>query len=356
MQCLVAFLAADACNGVGEPLAAHDAQHVAFSYALLSNEYRHAVELAPRLEYTRHGCCECLSCHCSCVWAVFCSQVVNEQRVQPLLSVPLQRTEVVPYRVKAVLLVYECDRIVHLAFGHDPVDLLQVVAQSGIVRVVPRSVVAVGPPWQASHLDRLLLEQVGSADAVLQLSVMCHDLHDVVRRGHEVALLVHLQRLQPAVILVLRVIFSLLLRVFRIWTADFVIPGIFCLLCLLLCQLFLCCLVLACKVQHLLLTVRVVPEHVQPYQIKRVAQLLACGVCAVVRVCEFVIIDHQASGRASLCVGPAVVAGCRDVFVWNEFCYCFLDGVGSAERSDPSLLCQRVFLLLAQVRPDVRLS
>ena len=355
MQRLVAFLAADAGDGVAEPLAAHDAQHVALSYALLANEYRHAVKLAPRLEYSCHGCCECLSCHCSCVGAVFCSKVVNEQRVQSFLSVPLQCAEVVPYRVKAVLLVYECDRIVHLSLGHDPVDLLQVVAQSGIVRVVPRSVVAVGPPWQASHLDGLLLEQVGSADAVLQLSVMCHDLHDVVCRGHEVALLVHLQRLQPAVI-VLRVIFSALLRVFRICTLDFVTPGVFCLLCLLSGQLFLCCRVFACKVQHLLLTVRVIPEHVQPYQIERVAQLLAGGVCAVVRVCEPVIIDHQASGRASLGVGPAVVAGCRDVFIRNEFCYGLLDGVGSAERSDPSCLCQRVFLLLSQVRPDVRLS
>ena len=105
-------------------------------------------------------------------------------------------------------------------------------------------------------------------------------------------------------------------------------------------------LVPACEVHHFLERnfFVLVGEKVNPDQIKSVQELFACGVCGVVAVRKFIVKNlNSCTAFGGDIVEPALHCG-RGVDFVQKFFYYFLYSIGTAERSDNALLCERVLL------------
>ena len=92
----------------------------------------------------------------------------------------------------------------------------------------------------------------------------------------------------------------------------------------------------------------VLAEHVNADEVKRIAELAASWVCAVVAICKAaVFIDNETAGSRAALVGVTAVLA-LDIDLRQKGLDCVLDGVSTAERTNNTVFRGRVALLVGE--------
>ena len=351
-ELLHALLALYAGEAVVEPVAAEDLDEGGLADALGAYEGEDVVVLASRSHHAGHGGGEVLAGHRPGEGVVLGAQVVEQEGVEPLHSVPAEALQPLAHRVERALAHGEVVRVQQGLLACELVVAADVVDEAVVVAVVPERIPLVsGPPWQLPA-DAVASSEGVTPDLVLEPRVVADDESEVVRRGKEVAApLVHLQLLRPLEVR-LRLALSALLCLRRL--GKFVgqllhaFPG----------SLSGGALVLAgvCLHGHEardLVDRRGVEvgalvqigEQVQADHVEGVAELAAARVGAVVGVRPGVLVCHHAAEGRAVLVGPAVLLCGLCVDSGQEGLDGLGDAVGAAEGADDARLGAWVLLL-----------
>ena len=340
---LHALLALYRGQRVVEPFAAEDLDEGGLADALRSYEREDVVVLASGAHHARHRGGEVLACHGACEGVVLCAEVVRQERVEPLHSVPLQALEPFPHGVERALAHGEVVRVQQRLFSGQLVHLAHVVDEAVVVAVVPVGVTVVGvSPWEVSR-DAVASSEGVAPYLVLQPRVVLDYESEVIRRGEEVAaLLIHLELLHPVGVSLVGHLSELLgqLRHALLGPLSHHLP------------------VVSCEAFHLHkgghavdgrgLRIRVfvkLSEQVQAHHVEGVAELASAWVCTVVAERPEVVVGDHATMCGAFGVGPAVRLRSRCVDSGDEGLDGLGDAVAAAEGADDAGLRRRVLLL-----------
>ena len=351
MQLLVGLLTLNRRQAVAEPFPAQLLQHGALPDALRPGQDDHVVELAAGAEHPGHRSDQVLPCHRPHVLRVFGTQVIYPQGFCPLLPVPFLAFDIIPYRVEMLLHEHFRTGVPDQVCALYAVNGAEIVAQAGIVRILPYPALALGPPRQVLQQHGAEAEVI-IGDPACQVRVLFQDQFDVLGRGLYIALLIPVQLLHPG-------------RV-KVCIDETVIEGVPDHLDPFPVQFFPHGAVCRCQLAHGLIAGQVVdrrvgtdflvlfPELVDPDQVKGIDQLPADRVCPVMAERELpVLIQHQPRGRTALGIGEPVRFPCLRVRFRQECFDCFPDRITPAERAYQPRLGQRVALLFCRTEDDI---
>ena len=197
-QVLAGLLAVEAGDAVVEPFPAHPAEQEALADALLAAEDADLVEFAAGPEAAGHRGHEHLPRHRASVAAVLCAQIVDEQRVQPLGSIPLQPGQVLPHRVFRMAAAGQGHSVGGLVDPAEVVDGLQIPADARVVLVAPVPLLLLVAPREGALAAQPLGKGV-HPDAALERRVVFEDEPRVLNRAGDGTLLGTVELLLPLV-------------------------------------------------------------------------------------------------------------------------------------------------------------
>ena len=314
-QIFARFLAVKAGDRIIEPVPPQTREQQAFADALLAAQNANLVKLAPRTEATRHGSHQHFAGDSAGVAVVLGAQIVDEQRIQPLLAVPRQPGQIAAHRILGVAAAGQGYRVRCLGGTAEVVDRFQIPAHTGVILVSPVPFTVTPRPRERTGAPQTVCKGV-LPDLALQHRVVLKDHPRVLRGARQRALLGTDQLLLPVLGIVrsfLRLLPGVIL--YRGEPGQRVFNG-------LVPQPRRSRAVTLGQRAHLLPAGQgrcggaggyvciEIPEAVDPHQIPRVQQLAPGGIRAVVAVNKvIIIIQHSARGGAAQRIGQAPGAG-----------------------------------------------
>ena len=342
-------------EAVREPLPPQFSQQRAFPNALGPGEDGHCVVFAAGGHGPGHRRCQGLPSCRPGVGGICRPQVIHKEGVQPGNPVPGEPGQILPHRVKGVVVPADAKSIHGLFLARDAVGLFQVPAQAAVVVVAPGPFRLSGVPGERPAGQPPASKGIGG-DAPPQDRVVFQDKEDVVRGLCNIPGGLHFQLSHPAGRVLLP---GGLHRPLPLKGGE--VPH--CLLVALLAHKGGHAGILHCQLTHSgiagqavggaprLGTVVQLPKTVEAHQVKGVHQSAGAGVGGVVAIQEFAaVVDHRPAGGGAPQVGvPVRHAVHRLVHAGEQLLHGPVDIVDAAEGPHHSLLALWVPLLGGQL-------
>ena len=317
---------------VGEPLSGQLCNEGAFADTLGTVQHKHGVKFAAGIQHPLDGGAEGLTGNSSDILVIVCAEVVDEQRVHTGNLVPLRQifNELPNGMVGAVVRNLRHGNVI-VSSGEGAVVGIHIADKLGIIRIPPEFR---GVPPRHIALDLHAVQKLIEHQR-FQKRVVHEDYGEVLQRVFYLAGLVQLQGFLP--VLVGEFFACLGFALLGKDRFDFLVLEGKIRHCLEGRQLAGCGIRGALIVQ--------VTETVQAHQVKSVQQPAADRVCGMVTVCELAVVDDNTGRGIGGDIVVAPVHGRRCIYIREEGVDGFLHGIGAAESTHHTRLCQRVSLL-----------
>ena len=173
-------LSLERAQAVREPLPPHQPQQRRFSDSLRTSDHGHGIEFHARFLRPGDGSRERFPRDLPRICAVFSSEVINKESIEPGLPVPLEAVEIVRHRVVAVLSRREDQPVVDDIAPAEFQDPFEVVPDARVVLFLPSErafLVHASAPRQRRYAEDIFGEVVEAYPPFERRIVHDHGLH-----------------------------------------------------------------------------------------------------------------------------------------------------------------------------------
>ena len=154
----------------------HFSEQSAFTNPLSSNKNKNGIKLDSGLVYPCCGGRKCFSCYRMHIIGIFCTEIIDQQPVQPLFPIPYLTVKILSDRMKSFFRTEHCQKSI-FAFSRriNVIGFFQIQHQAGKIRMIPvtGSTVPGNPACNINGFSHLV------EDNIFQIFIISEDNADI---------------------------------------------------------------------------------------------------------------------------------------------------------------------------------